>query len=98
MKTSWGNPVHVISFIRTLLIVLAVAACTVAAEDLEPLRKKAEAGDAAAQFSLGLRYGNGEGVPKDYAEAMKWLRKAAEQGDASAQCDLGNRCVKTREC
>ena len=31
MKTSWGKPVHVISFIRTLLIVLAVAVCTVAA-------------------------------------------------------------------
>jgi len=34
MKTSWDKPVHVIAFIRTLLIVLAVAACTVAAEDL----------------------------------------------------------------
>ena len=27
MKTSWGKPVHVIRFIRTLLIVLAVAVC-----------------------------------------------------------------------
>ena len=27
MKTAWGKPVHVISFIRTLLIVLAVAVC-----------------------------------------------------------------------
>jgi hypothetical protein len=26
MKTSWGKPVHIIPFIRTLLIVLAVAA------------------------------------------------------------------------
>ena len=26
MKTSWGKPVHVISFIRTLLIVLAAYA------------------------------------------------------------------------
>ena len=48
MKTSWGKPVHVISFCRTLLIVLAVVAGTVAAEDidLQTLRKKAEAGDA----------------------------------------------------
>ena len=46
MKTSWGKPVHIISFIRTLLIVLAVAVCSVAAEDLQTLRKKAEAGDA----------------------------------------------------
>ena len=27
MKTSWGKPVHVISFIRTLMIVLAVVVC-----------------------------------------------------------------------
>ena len=59
MKTSWGKPVHVIPFCRTLLIVLAVAVCTVAAEDLGALRKKAEAGDAVAQNSLGVMYGNG---------------------------------------
>ena len=91
MKTSCGKPVHVIPFIRTLMIVLAVAVCTVAAEDLETLRKKAEAGDAAAQNNLGVAYHNGEGVPKDYAEAMKWCRKAAEQGYASAQNNLGVR-------
>ncbi|MDC0305257.1 sel1 repeat family protein [bacterium] len=34
-------------------------------------------------------YANGNGVPKDYAEAVKWYRKAAEQGDASAQVNLG---------
>ena len=55
MKTSWGKPVHVIRFCRTLLIVLAVAACTVAAEDLQTLRKKAKAGDAFAQCDLGNR-------------------------------------------
>jgi len=46
MKTSWGKPVDIIVFCRTLLIVLAVAVCSVAAEDLQTLRKKAEAGDA----------------------------------------------------
>ena len=30
-------------------------------------------------------YKNGEGVPKDYAEAAKWYRKAAKQGDADAK-------------
>ena len=46
---------------------LAVAVCTVAAEDLEALRKKAEAGDAAAQYNLGEMYFAGRGVPKDAA-------------------------------
>ena len=34
-------------------------------------------------------YRNGEGVPQDYAEAVKWYRLAAEQGDADAQYNLG---------
>lgn len=51
----WGKPVHVILFIRTLLIVLMVAVCTVVAvEELEALGKKAEAGDALEQNNLGL--------------------------------------------
>jgi hypothetical protein len=31
----------------------------------------------------------GDGVPQDYAEALKWLRKAANQGQATAQWRLG---------
>ena len=89
MKTSWGNPVHVIRFCRTLLIVLAVAVGTVAAEDLQTLRKKAEAGDVVAQYNLGVRYANGEGVAADDVAAVKWYRKAAEQGNNFAQNSLG---------
>ena len=90
MKTSWGKPVHIIPFCRTLLIVLAVAVCTVAAEDLQTLLKKAEAGDVEEQYNLGNMYANGEGVSEDDAEAFKWYRKAAEQGDDFAQFDLGS--------
>ena len=32
---------------------------------------------------------NGEGVPKNDAEAVTWYRKAAEQGYANAQFNLG---------
>ncbi len=45
--------------------------------------------NAAAQFDLGDSYYNGQGVPQDYAEAVKWYRMAAEQGNAAAQYDLG---------
>ena len=34
-------------------------------------------------------YYNGQGVPQNYAEAMKWYRKAAQQDHASAQNNLG---------
>jgi hypothetical protein len=36
-----------------------------------------------------LRYEQGQGVPQDYAEAVKWYRLAAAQGDAKAQFNLG---------
>lgn len=52
-------------------------------------RSLAEQGDADAQYSLGVMYNNGDGVPRDYAEAMKWHRKAADHGNGNAQFNLG---------
>jgi TPR repeat protein len=52
-------------------------------------RKAAENGDAEAQNNLGCAYARGEGVERNYEEAVKWCRKAAEQGDATAQNNLG---------
>ncbi len=67
-----------------------------AAEPTEAERKrfletkvKAEKGDAKAQTLLGISYLDGDGVPKDDAEAVKWYRKAADQGYAPAQLNLG---------
>ena len=34
-------------------------------------------------------YENGQGVPQDYAEAVKWYREAADQDDTDAQFNLG---------
>ncbi len=41
-------------------------------------------------------YSNGQGVPQDYAEAVKWYRKAAEQGATEAQNSLGFMYYKGR--
>ena len=57
--------------------------------EFEQLLARAEEGDANAQLSLGEKYYDGQGVLKDYKEAMKWYRKAADQGDAMAQARLG---------
>ena len=59
----------------------------IALQEWRPLA--AEQGDASAQFMIGGMYYGGEGVPQDYAEAVKWYRLAAEQGDASAQFMIG---------
>ena len=47
--------------------------------------KKAEAGDAKAQYDLGECYDWGKGVTYDEQEAVKWYTKAAEQGDEKAK-------------
>ena len=45
---------------------------------LQEWKPLAEAGNAYAQSNLGVMYFKGNGVPKDYAEAVKWWRLAAD--------------------
>lgn len=80
--------------LRLLLICFALltslgSPLSAQAPDFAETKKKAEAGDAQAQLSLGGMYANGRGVAKDDAEAAKWWRKAADQGRAQAQYNLG---------
>jgi hypothetical protein len=49
----------------------------------------AEAGDAKAQFQLGMAFRDGQTGARDLARASQWLTKAAEQGHADAQYVLG---------
>jgi TPR repeat protein len=79
------------NLLSVLLLCLLLASCgeekTVEGE--KTVQERAKAGNAMAQYNLGLMYDKGEGVPQDKAEAVKWYRKAAEQGDADAQVNLG---------
>lgn len=59
-------------------------------------RKAAEKGSAAAQYSLGVMYSNGRGVPKDDAQAVVWYRKAAEQGLDAARAELESKKARDR--
>ena len=65
------------------------ATSAVTAPDFAATKKDAEIGDAEAQHNLGLWYYNGQGVPQDFAEAVKWTRLAADQGYVRAQYNLG---------
>lgn len=56
---------------------------------LADLREAAEKGDAVSQFNLGVRYSSGQGVVKNYTEALTWYRKAADHGYADAQYNIG---------
>lgn len=53
-----------------------------AAELLSPL---AEEGDPEAQYRLGVMHSEGQGVQRDYGQALVLYRRAAEQGHWEAQ-------------
>lgn len=50
------------------------------AAELMITRPLAAKGEAWAQSRLGYAYQDGQGVPKNDAEAVKWYRLAAAQG------------------
>ena len=52
------------------------------------LLAKANAGDPAAQVSVGESYASGHGVPQDYQQAADWYRKAANQSSVDGELQL----------
>ena len=56
---------------------------------LRPLRQQAEAGNADAQFNLGIAWINGSAGTVNYDQARYWWEKAAAQGQRIAQYNLG---------
>src|SRR6516162_124676 len=75
--------------VLTAILVLAAAHVSAQAVDIDAIRRKAEAGDAKAQFDLAEAYSEGNGVAKDSAQGMEWLKRSALQGYAGAQVVLG---------
>ena len=73
------------------VVAFAMATALVSAQtaDFDALRRKAEAGDAKAQFDLADAFSEGKGVSKDSAKGMEWLKRSALQGYAGAQVVLG---------
>jgi GAF domain/PilZ domain/Sel1 repeat len=56
-----------------------------ASMSLQDVKRLANQGDPRAQYTLGRRYANGDGVPQDYRAAKDWFLAAAEQGHIAAQ-------------
>ena len=77
------------SIIQFVSLVSVLLFPVIANSQLEELVKKAEQGDALAQYSLGVMYYESKGVPQDYKKAIEWYTKAAEQGLDHAQYNLG---------
>lgn len=51
---------------------------------------QAQGGDIEAQFALGARYEDGNGIEPDLGEAIRWYTEAAEGGHTEAQFKLGH--------
>ena len=58
-------------------------------QSLQDVQKLAAAGDPDAQWQMGVRYHDGQGVPQDDVQAVQWFRRAADQGSVAAQGALG---------
>ena len=54
---------------------------------LDPLAK---AGNAVAQYQMGILHYNGKGVPEDERKAVQLLTSSAQQGNVEAMYQLGN--------
>ena len=61
----------------------------VRAQSLAELRRAADQGDADAEWQMGVRYHNGEDVPRDDVQAIQWFLRAAGRGHVPAQATLG---------
>lgn len=70
-----------------LLLFLSSAAW---ASELDEVIQKAEAGDAEAQYELGMICSSGVGVEMDNVEALKWMLKSADQNLLAAQVAVGD--------
>ena len=61
------------------------AVCEPQPTDMDAVRSKAEAGDAAAEYELGRSMLSRRPTDSELASAMTWLRRSAEQGYAPAE-------------
>jgi hypothetical protein len=73
-----------------VIAVCAIAAASVAAQDQDfaSVQRKAQGGDAIAQYNLAKDYIGGIGVARDPAQGLAWLVKSADQGYFGAEYAL----------
>ncbi len=58
-------------------------------DSIQSYIKAAENGNTEVQFQLALALANGNGVDRDFNEALRWLEKAARSDHAAARYNLG---------
>lgn len=82
-----------------ILLALAVTSCVSLPEKIafpgqksgidRQLLQRAEAGEAASQYRIGILYTNGLNVQEDHAKGVEWFKRAAKQRYSDAEYMLG---------
>lgn len=80
----------VVAFVLMTSGAFAQSSPTADGQAVATLLDRAVSGDRVAQFDLGWRYHEGNGVAQDYAAAVEWIRKAADQDYPLALVRFGN--------
>lgn len=88
MKRSFKNPLVWACAVAAIALLLPMCH---SANKIEDMQRRAEAGEAEAQYELGMCYYKGDGVEQNHEEAVKWFCESAEQGYAPAQFNIGVR-------
>lgn len=73
-----------------ILIALSLESMASLAQSVAELKQKAAQGNAVAMRKLALKYGKGDGIPKDQHQWLRWMQMAAEHGDVIAMANVGS--------
>lgn len=92
------RPIRMFLVVATSLLSVACAQLSGGGEDpgVAEVRGQADRGAADAQYRMGQRYADGEGVTRHHARARGWFELAAWQGHSGAQYRLGMAYAKGR--
>ena len=83
----WGEHIIVVGLLIFAAIIVILPSSF--KSPVAKLLKKAESGDPNAQYNLGVRYYNGDGLVQNYSEAVHWFRMSVSQKNVAAQNNLG---------
>ncbi len=75
------------SLLRTFILSVLLFSGLTYADSFSDLKRNAERGDAKAQFNLGLMYGLGRGVKKNYSMTKELAGRSCD-GGLQTGCDL----------
>ena len=82
------RPFHAVLGVTLTLILAWPLFAATSASGIASLRAKAEAGNAIAQYNLGLIYADEKEPSHDLVEAYVWLSRAARNGARGRQLDI----------